>query len=215
MGFENGKLVRVVISASFGGGADKHVNVLHYDLEDSAVPGNAPNDPQQLADDFRDDVVPLVQLLFDSGWTIFPVVVQEELDPLNPTDPRSEWVSGSPVAGTRTGVGDILPTAACPVATYQTAHIGRRFRGRGFLLGPIAEGDQNAGTIGSSQLVKWQNFLDAIPRQPDLATGVSGSVANWSVYSRTQRAANLDPYASPVTSAILHNSVHWLRSRVS
>ena len=213
MGFENGKLVRVVVSASFGGGPDKHVNVFHYDLVDSAIPGNNANDPQQLADDFRDDVVPLVQLLFDSGWTIFPIVVQEELDPQDPLAARSEWVSGSAVAGTRTGVGDILPTGCCPVATLQTAHFGRRFRGRTFLLGPIAEGDQNAGTIGSSQLVKWQDYLDAIPRQPDLASGVSASTANWCVYSRTQRAQMKDPYANAITSAILHNSVHFLRSR--
>jgi hypothetical protein len=154
-------------------------------------------------------------LLFDSGWTVFPIVVQQELDPQHPLVARSEWVSGSPVAGTRTGVGDILPTAACPVATLQTAHIGRRARGRVFLLGPIAEGDQNAGTIGPSQLVKWQNYLDAIPRQPDLATGSSGSSADWTVYSRTQRQANADPYANKVTSVVLHNKVHWLRSRAS
>lgn len=215
MGFDNGKLVRVVVSASFGGGPDKHVNVLHYDLIDSAIPGNNANDPQQLADDFRDDVVPAVQLLFDSGWTIFPVIVQEEKDPLHPLNPRSEWTSGSPVAGTRTGVGDILPTAACPVASLLTANIGRRARGRMFLLGPIAEGDQNAGTIGSSQLVKWQNYLDAIPVQPDIASGVSASTANWCVYSRANRTANQDPYAPHVANAVLHNSVHWLRSRES
>jgi hypothetical protein len=173
------------------------------------------NDPQSLADAFRDDVIPLVAALFDSGWTIFPVVVQEEKDPLHPLDPRSEWTSGSPTAGTRTGVGDILPTAACPVASLLTANIGRRARGRMFLLGPISEGDQAAGTIGSTQLVKWQDYLDAIPHQPDLATGTSDSVAHWCVYSRANRAANQDPYAPAVTSAVLHNKVHWLRSRES
>jgi hypothetical protein len=214
MGFDNGKLVRVVVSASFGGGPDKHVNVLHYDLDDGD-PITIPNDPQALADAFRDDVVPTVQLLFDSGWTIWPIVVQEEKDPLHPLAPRSEWTSGSPVAGTRTGVGDILPTAACPVASLLTANIGRRARGRMFLLGPIAEGDQNAGTIGSSQLVKWQNYLDAIPHQPDLVTGGSAATANWCVYSRANRAANQDPYAPHVANAVLHNAVHWLRSRKS
>jgi len=43
MGFDNGKLVRVVVSASFGGGPDKHVNVLHYDLDDGD-PITIPND---------------------------------------------------------------------------------------------------------------------------------------------------------------------------
>jgi hypothetical protein len=38
-------------------------------------------------------------------------------------------------------------------------------------------------------------------------------VAKWSVYSRTQRAQDLDPYLSPIGSYSLPNRVHWLRSR--
>lgn len=210
-------IVRVVIAASFGGGPNHHVNVLHYDLQDATVPGTDNNDPQDLADAFRDDVIPLVQLNFDSGWTIQPVVVQQELDPLHPTALRSAWTSGSAVAGTRTGVGDILPIACCPVASLHTAHIGRRARGRIFLLGPISEGDQNAGVIGSSQLVRYQNFIDAIPLQPDIAPGggVTDAVANWCVYSRTQRAAGASGYANAVTDASLSNVVHFLRSRAN
>jgi len=213
VGFENGKLVRVVLSASFGGGPDKHVNVLHYDLQDSAVPGNDPNDPQLLADAFRDDVVPALAAQFDSGWTIFPVVVEEEKDPLDPTATRDAWTSGTDTAGTRTGVGEILPVACCPVASLHTAHIGRRQRGRIFVMGPIAEGDQSAGVINGTALTRIAVYLDAIPLQPDIVSGVSSSQANWCVYSRTQRAANLDPYASHVTSYSLGNAVHFLRSR--
>ena len=86
-----------------------------------------------------------------------------------------------------------------------------------FLLGPISEGDQNAGVIGSSQLVRYQNFLDAIPRQPDIAPGggVTDAVANWCVYSRTQRAANASGYANAITDVSLSNVVHFLRSRAN
>lgn len=215
VGFANGMLVRVVIAASFGGGPNHMVNVLHYDLQDATVPGTDNNDPQALADAFRDDVIPTVQANFDSGWTIQPVVVQQEKDPLNPDEVRDGWTSGSAVAGTRTGVGDILPIACCPVATLHTGHIGRRARGRIFLLGPLSEADQNAGTIGSSQLVRYQNFLDAIPRQPDIAPGggVTDAVANWVVYSRRQRGLNKPGYANAVTDVVLQNQVHFLRSR--
>ncbi len=210
-------LVRVVVAASFGGGPNKHVNVFHYDLQDRTVPGTDNNDPQLLADAFRDDVIPLVQLNFDSGWTIQPVVVQQELDPRNTTALRSAWTSGSAVAGTRTGVGDILPVACCPVASLHTAHIGRRARGRTFIIGPLSESDQNAGTIGSSQLVRYQNYMDAIPRQPDIAPGggVTDAVCNWVVYSRTQRAQTPSGYANAVTDATVSNQVHFLRSRVT
>lgn len=73
--------------------------------------------------------------------------------------------------------------------------------------------DQVAGVWQSSLLSIWQNFLDAIPRQPDIQPGVSTSVANWCVYSRTNRAADVDPYASHVTGTVLRTAVRWLRSR--
>lgn len=79
--------------------------------------------------------------------------------------------------------------------------------------GSLVEGDQAGGTFNVFPLTMWQAVLDAIPRTPDLATGVSTSVAHWCVYSRTQRAANADPYAPAVTGATLRSRVHFLRSR--
>jgi hypothetical protein len=210
VGFENGHLLRVVLQAD-GPGELSTVNVLHYDLEDEAL-GTA-NDPQSLADAFRDDVMDLFAALYVSTWTILPVVVEDEKDPQNPTDPRSAWTSGTPMPGTRTAAGDPLPPGLCGINTWLTAHIGRRFRGRMFMGGSIGENDQNGGTVGSSILDPWQAFIDAIPKQPDLASGASESTARLSVYSRTQRAGNLDPYASPVTGNILRTKLHYLRSR--
>ena len=60
-----------------------------------------------------------------------------------------------------------------------------------FLGGSLAEADQNNGTWQSGILGIWQAFLDAIPREPDIAPALSTSTADWCVYSRTQRAANL------------------------
>jgi hypothetical protein len=211
MGFENGHLVRVVLEA-VGPGTLTQVNVLHYDLDNGGLL-EAGNDPQQLADDFRDDVVPAYAALFRNTWTVQPVIVEDERDPLHPTDPRQAWTSGSAVVGTRTGTSDVMPPGITGINTWLTGHIGRRFRGRMFIAGSILEDDQNAGLVGSSILVPWQTFIDAIPKEPDLAGGASEARARLCVYSRTQRAANLDPYASAVTGNILRNKLHYLRSR--
>lgn len=212
MGFENGKLVRVVLSADNLQGS-KDVTVLHYDLIDSSIPGEPANDPQSLADTFRDDVLPAYGACFSSAWSIQPVQVVQERDPLHPTDPRAEWASGVAFSGTRSVSSDLMPPEVCGLATLRTAFIGRRARGRIFLAGTLVEGDQAGGTFNVFPLTMWQAFLDAIPREPDLATGASTSVAHWCVYSRTQRAANADPYAPAVTAAELKSRVHFLRSR--
>lgn len=211
MGFENGKLLRVVLSAVGPGGRDA-ATVLHYDLDDSALTGED-NDPQSLANTFRDDVVPTYAALFGSAWSIQPVMIEQERDPLHPTNPRGAWSAGAPVAGTRSLGSDVLPPGLCGICTLITAHIGRRFRGRIFLPGSIVEGDQNDGVVGSSMTGPWSTFVAAIPRQPDIATGTSDSTAKWCVYSRTQRTANLDPYASPVTATVVKTKLHYLRSR--
>lgn len=211
MGFENGKLLRVALKAQHVSGRT-NVNTYHYDLDDGLVPAEA-NDPQLLADAFRDDVVPLYKTLFDPGWSIGPVEVQMERDPLNPFAPRQAWTSGGPVVGTRTTPGESLPGACTSVTTLLTEHIGRRFRGRHFLSGTTLELDQNAGTWQSGIIALWQAYLDVIPREPDIAPPLSTATAKWCVYSRTQRAANLDPYASAITGTNLRAQVHWLRSR--
>jgi hypothetical protein len=209
MGFENGKVVRVTLRAS--GLGEEQVNTFHYDLDDSGSIGS--NDPQTLADLFRDDVVPLWKAFFRTDWTIDPVVVTEEKDPQAPTAPRSEWTSGTAVAGTVGTGNDILPLGCCPIVTLKTAHIGRRFTGRMFVGGTWQEQNSDSGVVASGTVTVIQAFLDAIPVEPDLITGPADGSAKWSVYSRTQRGANLDPYLSAITNPILRSRFHFLRSR--
>lgn len=192
---------------------DQQVNTFHYDLVDSAIPGENPNDAQSLADYFRDNVISPFKAMYIAGWTIQPVVVSEELDPQDPTRARSEWTSGTAAAGTRSAQTDYLPRAACGVASLLTSHIGKRYRGRVFLGGSTSEADQTGGVWQSGITTLWNAYLAAIPLQPDIATGVSLSVANWGVYSRTNRAADIDPYISPVISKVLRTQFRWLRSR--
>lgn len=213
MGFENGKLVRVVMRAVLNSSGDQQVNTFHYDLKDSAIPGEPANDPQALADYYRDNVVPVFKTLYTSSWSIQPVLVAQELDPLHPLDARSEWLSGTVTAGTKSAPTDLLPQACCAVAAIQTDHIGKRYRGRTFLGGSIGEIDQSAGTWQSGALTLWTSYLAAIPKQPDIATGFSTSVADWVVYSRTNRAVDQNPYASKVQAYSIRSKVRWLRTR--
>jgi hypothetical protein len=200
----------VVLRATLGD--RQEVNTFHYDLHD--VTAEPANDPQTLADTFRDDVRSVWRQLYRPRWTLDPVLVVEEKDPQNPTDPRSAWTSGDPIPGTSSGTSVLLPSATCIVTSLLTDNIGRRFRGRNFWGGDATEGEQNDGAWQSS-ILDFINgtLLPAIPRQPDIQSGDSTSTANWCVYSRTQRAANLDPYASHITGVNTRTAVHWRRAR--
>lgn len=214
MGFETGHILRVTLKAS-APPSFLQVNTFHYDLDDShVVPGvENKNDPQALADYFRDNVVTQFRALYTSAWTIDPVVVMDEKDPQNPNVGRGEWVSGSPLLGTRVVSGQGIPFAMCGVATLKTDAIGRRHTGRTFLGGHLTETDLNGNQWEDSIFSSWGVYMTSIPKQPDIATGTSGAKADWCVYSRTQRGGDFDPYASHVQSATVHRRVHWLRSR--
>lgn len=209
MGFENGHLVRVVLRATAGD--DQQVNTFHYDLDNSDP--LVPNDPQELADTFRDDVRPGWAAFYSSAWSVQPVEVVDEFDPLNPTAPRQSWTSGAAIAGTATPSSDLLPPQCAVVVKLNTSHIGRRFRGRTWLGGSRSEGEQANGVWGSTFVTGCGTFMGTIPMQPDISPPLSPSTARWCVYSRTQRAANLDPYASAVSSYTVRSLVHTIRSR--
>ena len=209
MGFENGKMVEVVMKATAG--TLTQVNTFHYDMDDGG--GTQPNSPQDLADRFRDDVRPHFIGNFSSAWTLAPIEVTQVKDPQNPTAPRSSWTSGSPAAGTATPGTDPLPNFCSPLASLRTAHIGRRFRGRLWIMRTNSEGDQSGGSWTSGELADLNTLVGFIPFQPDVAGPGSDATCTWCVYSRTQRAADLDPYASAITSVVVSPLVHSLRSR--
>jgi hypothetical protein len=210
VGFENGSVLRVTLRAL--NGAEEQVNTYHYDIEDPSWDANNV-DPQALADRFRDDVVPAFKALYSDSWFVQPVIVTEEKDPQNPTATRRQWNSGSPVAGTYSPGADLLPHQMCVVVTNKSDHIGRRYTGRNFYGGALTETQQNNGVWGSGWTDLVQAVVDAIPKQPDLDVGYGWGSARYSVYSRTQRAANADPYLSEITSSLVRSSVHWLRRR--
>lgn len=205
-------IYRVSLVARHDISGDTQVNTLHYRLHD--VTGAVANDPQSLADAIEDALFLPFAALYSDDWTIQTPVVIQEKDPLDPTAPRSEWTSGAVSFGDLVGTED-LPRACCAVATLKTDAIGRRSTGRLFLGGSTGEGEQANGVWQSSALTRWQTFLDAIPRTPDIAEGPSTSEAHWCVYSRTNRAAAVANYAFDITSVILRTPVHWLRSRAT
>ena len=212
MGFENDKLLRAVFRATLGG--DQQVNVIHYNLDtNDDVPGTeSANDPQSLADKLRDDVLPKFKLLYHSSWQIQPVLVQQERDPLDPTAPRESWTSGTVSAGGIVSVTAIA-RAMCVVASIKTKYVGRRYTGRMFIGGSLGEHEINGDVFENAALVRYQAFLDSIPKQPDISLGPSLATCDWCVFSRTQRAEGKDPYAADVRSAVASNKIHWLRSR--
>jgi hypothetical protein len=194
-------------------GSDTQVNTFHYDLVNA--PGEPANEPQTLADRFRDDVMPKLQPLYQPAWTIGPVVVMDVKDPQNPDAPRQEWTSGSALLGTKTAASEFLPRACTVVATVKTDRVGRRATGRVFVGGDYDEADQNNGAWLTTTPT-WADvgaYLDAIPRAPDLATGPSQSHAFLCVYSRTNRAQGNSWYSSGVQTITRRTQVKWLRSR--
>lgn len=210
MAFENGRLVRVVLRASSG--SDQQVQTFHYSAIDASFPSHD-NDMQELADRIRDDVRTYQRARYTNAWTIDPVLVVEEIDPLNPTATRASWTSGSAVAGTKSLSSQLLPTGLCPLVALKSDSLGRRYNGRVFLGGSWAEGDNLNGNVESD----WVGFISAefdnVPKQPDLATGVSLANCHWVIYSRTARAANQTPYTADVTSFVVRSPFHYLRNR--
>jgi hypothetical protein len=203
--WDGGRLTRCVFEAQHKASLTLNVNVLHYFFT------NGSDDPQILADTLRDDVLPSFKALYSNEWTVSAVEVVDEKDPLNPGTALTGVSSGSPGDGTRSRSGDKAPRAECAVVTLGTGFHGRRFRGRLFLGGDIRQADDADGVWLSGQKTVWQTFIDAIPLAPTDALW-AGDV-EWVVYSRTQRAATLTPFASAVTTKTLRDSVHWLRSR--
>lgn len=225
MSFENGTIARASFVATHTSGRVQ-VNTLHYDIDMGVtafdwLPGadSLGDVLQNLADVLRDDVLGPFKAMYDSGWSVSPVTILEERDPQNLTRARIERSSGAAAGGTNPGVpgGDAMPNATCAVATLRSDHVGRRATGRMFLGGSLFEGHQAGGTWNDTPRAWWNAFLAAIPKQPDVsgAIGVPDftPVANWVVYSRTNRLANASPYTSKVQSTILRTPVHWLRSR--
>jgi|SRR5215467_1936442 len=209
MGFENGQLVRVALEAKATGVAV--VNTFHYDLINQA--GFGPNDPQSLADFFRDNVISHFATLFTNDFQIQPVVVTDEKDPQAPNKPRGQWSSGTASPGTRVITGDFLPFGCVVISSNRTDHIGRRYRGRTFVGGAFAESDQ-AGSVWNAGIVDLCNqYMTAVPRQPDISGAGSTSTARLGVYSRTNRSQNVDPYISKIVSTSCSSKVHFLRSR--
>jgi hypothetical protein len=210
VGFENGKLVRVALRATASGFAER-VSTFHYDLiDDAPLTGN---DPQSLADAFRDDVIPAWKIWLDAAFTIQPVTVTEEIDPLNPTDPRAQWTSGVPTAGTYSGGDDLLPLGVAALAQLKTGLIGRRYNGRSWPIFVLHENSGGAGVLSTAAQAAFQTAMDAVPIQPDISPPASESTANLCVYSRTARALNEDPYAEHVTDVLLLQRTHYLRRR--
>lgn len=212
MSFENGRVVRVALSATSGD--DAIVNTFHYDVDNGDIIDPDPS-MQTLADTFRDDVIPSYRPLFTDSWVVQPVIVTEEKDPLHPDDPRSSWSSGSPLVGTHLDVTgtDPAPQEMCGLATWVTGSIGRSFRGRSFLP-PLWNKTFVVGqTIQSAQITTYTNFLDDVPIEPDVALGGSGGRCRLTVFSRTRRGRNQTPYLSDITGFTLSTQVRFLRSR--
>lgn len=204
------KILRVVLRATRG--SDQQVNTLHYRFNDNT--GGA-NDPQSLADTIRAATFGPHKLLYRPDWTIQPVEVTEELDPLDPTAPRSGWLSGASGAGERGADSDYLPSACVLIASLASDLIGRRFRGRMFIGGSWGESDQDTGNWTPTAVARAKALTDAIPRQPDVSPAGSTSTANWCVYSRVARGSGATVYAADVQAVTLRTPVHWLRSRAA
>lgn len=211
MGFENGKLWRVTLNAT--NGPNQMVNVWHYDAKDDGALSDI-NSGQSLADFFRDNVLSHQRALFAPTWTVNPVVVTDEVDPSKPPgQARSQWVSGTAAPGTRQLSSDAMALALCSVAILKTDSIGRRHTGRKFIFGSFQESDVSGDTWIPQVDTLIQLYLDSVPRQPDVSGGPGAASCDLCVYSRTNRAALQNPYASHVQSIVLSNRVHWLRSR--
>jgi hypothetical protein len=98
-----------------------------------------------------------------------------------------------------------------------TGKVGRSFRGRMFVSGTMFESDSAANDwlapAASNFAYLADQYVNAIPIEPDLVVGASTAQVQWVVYSPTRRGRGLDDYANKVTEKIPRSLVHSLRSR--
>jgi hypothetical protein len=212
VGFQDGQVIRVIMSATRIATSTKVVNSFVYDVHDAT--GSAGDPGQILADAFRDDVLTPFKALFTSAWGIASPIAEEVVDPLDPSAPRTGWNSTGGGVGSRSSASDFLPPGICGEAPVKSAFRGRRFNGRLFIPGSFTELDQADGVFTATPIALMQAYLDAVPRSPDVDTGLGERTADWSIFSRTQRVQGKDPYLVPVVSAVASSSTHFLRSRV-
>lgn len=212
--FDDGWLAKVTLEAKAG--AYQVVNTLHYDLAGNFL-DDAPS-LQSLADRLNGDLLGPYRALFGSQWTISPITVVQEKDPLNPDAVRQGRTAGSGAAGTRSlGAGEGMPSFCCRVYKLATNKIGRSFRGRLFIGGSILESDTINETFLAPAAGNFASladaFVNAIPLSPDLVFGPTTATAHWVVYSPTRRGRAQDDYATPVVTKVPRTLVHSLRSR--
>jgi len=211
MGFENGNVYAVVFRATKGDRDE--VNVFHYDGNNHGDP--QVNSGQSLADVVANDALSWFRGLYDNNWLCHPVLVTEVQDPQNPNAPRQQWIGGVDSAGLTTPSATPLASAAFVCVTVKTAHIGRRYTGRKFVGGAHSEASVNGNHWETAQTSAVGSYVDALPREPDVAGPASLATCTLSVYSKTQRTANQDPYLSPVVAMVVRPEVHWLRRRAN
>jgi hypothetical protein len=158
-------------------------------------------------------VLPKLRNIMSDGFVVQPVVVADEVDPLNPTKPREEWQSGTAANGDRVVTGESLPKFCTTYVRLNSAFVGRRYNGRLFPPADLFEGDNFNGGLDAGIKAGIQAYLDAIPRQPDIASGTSNAQANWCIFSRTARLQQSGPYLAHVTDVTLSSVLHSMRSR--
>lgn len=198
------------------------VNTLHVATSTDVptwIGGSAP-DPEALATELNTRYTTKFRAMLTNSATLHDLTVQDELDPLNPSEAREGFVKSIELAGTRVESNRDQPNMLCAVATLQTGKIGRSFRGRMFLPPVVSESAVSTGTFTTAG----DYWLACIAFLKEIAPTFGGGSAfsslwldTWHakhvVYSRTRRAHGDDEWANDIVSYRLNKTPHWLRSR--
>lgn len=185
-------------------------------------PFDASPDPEDMAGELRTKLLTTFRAMVPDTGTVHDLTVTDEQDPLAPDQAREAFTSSIELSGSRIlGTLD-EPVPMCGLLTLRTGRVGRSGRGRMFLPPILNEADITLGKLntGGGYRTAAINFANALI--PAFSGGSAWSslwLDTWDaeivVYSRTLRARNAADYAFPVTSYLLRDAPHWLRSRTS
>lgn len=194
---------------------------VHSDLPTWGEWGTTP-DPEDVANELATKLNTTFRQMIPDTGVVHDLTVTDEHDPLNPDATREAFTKSIELTGARIVGNEDEPVSMCGLLTLRTGRVGRSGRGRMFLPPIRNEADITAGKLNTGGGYRTAAINFAKELVPAFGGGSAFSslwMDTWHgsivIFSRTLRARGADEFAFDVTSYLLRDAPHWLRSRAS
>lgn len=161
-----------------------------------------------------------LKAILRTNFVLDSLVVRQVQDPLNPTDPKLEYIRPIGEAGTL-ATGTASPHAATAIMRLKTDVASRRARGRMWMPPAMSQGTVNGDQWVTSPGGWWDKLKDfqtefQHTRQSDGGSHYGGGWTGFDsvIFSRKSRLDGHVVFTFNIRATQLDPSIRWLRSRV-